>query len=460
MTDDVDLLIRPGWLFPVDGRTESVEGGEVAVRDGQIAHAGARRPDGWNAAEVVEAPTSALLPGFVNCHCHAASTIFRAQTDDGEGGRALYSVAFRGEGVVDPADWERLAALGVIEMARAGITTLNDFWYAPDAMGAAARATGLRMQLATEIVDVDKNVIVDADYTRHPEIGAATLRAGVEAAERWHGACDGLVTARLGPHAIDTVSEGLFRETTAEARARGWGLHTHAAQSPQEASVIREAHGMGPVAWLAELGLLGPDWVLAHLTFADAADLDAAAEANVGHGHCAGIYPRRGVFPDLPGIRRREIRAGLATDWLLNDPFEAMRHMLGATRIRAGDHRALTSLEALEMATAGAAEAMGLGDRIGRLTPGYEADMILVELDRPHIQPFFGTAASLVWHARADDVRRSWVRGRAVLEDGMVRGLDQGAALAAVRARVPHFADQLRALGGTARTASCPCGHH
>ena len=237
-------------------------------------------------------------------------------------------------------------------------------------------------------------------------------------------------------------------------------MHTHAAQSPQETALIRSANGCGPVSWLAELGLLGPDWVLAHLTFADDGDLDAAAAADIGYAHAASIYPRRGVFPDLPGVRERGIRAGFATDWLQNDPFEGMRVMLGATRIKAGSHTALTSLEALEMATAGAAEVLGLGDRIGRLTLGREADMILVNLDRPHLQPFYGTAASLVWHARADDVVRSWVGGNAVLKDGAVGGIDEAVALSAVRARVNHFGDQLRELGGPVRTASCPCGSH
>lgn len=457
---EVDLLIRAGWLFPVDGVSDSIRDAEVAVRDGRIVYAGPRKAVGWIAGEVIDAPDSALMPGFVNCHCHAASTVFRAQTEDGEGGRALYTVAFRGEGLIEPEDWARMAKLGVIEMAKAGITTLNDFWYAPDAMGEAALATGLRMQLATEIVDVDKNRVAAGDYTRLPDVGARTLRGGVAAAERWHGQGDGLITARLGPHAIDTVSEGLFRECVAEARTRGWGLHTHAAQSPQEVSVIREAHGCGPVAWLAELGLLGNDWVLAHLTLADDADLDAAAQYDIGYAHAASIYPRRGAYPDLQGARSRRIRTGMASDWLLNDPFEIMRVMLCAARLKAGDYTALTSLEALELATAGAADAMGLGDRIGRISAGYEADMILVDLNQPHMQPFYGTATSLVWHARASDITRSWVRGKPVLMDGQVGSLDESAALADLRARVDHLGDQIRSLGGIARTAACPCGAH
>ena len=86
-------------------------------------------------------------------------------------------------------------------------------------MGEAALATGLRMQLATEILDVDKNLVPGGDYTRYSIVGKNFAKRG-RVANRWHGQNDGLITARLGPHAIDTVSEGLFRECVQEARAR------------------------------------------------------------------------------------------------------------------------------------------------------------------------------------------------------------------------------------------------
>ena len=454
---EVDLLLRAKWLFPVDGISESIQNGELAVKDGKIVYVGTKIPDHWQVKSLIEMPCSALLPGFVNSHCHAASTVFRAQSEDGEGGRALYTVAFRGELLVESEDWATMAKLGVIEMAKAGITTLNDFWYAPHHMGEAAIATGLRMQLATEILDVDKNLVPDADYTRYSSIAERTLRNGIEVASRWHGQNDGLITARLGPHAIDTVSEGLFRECVHEARSNGWGLHAHAAQSPQEVRFIREKTGFGPVTWLGKLDLLGPDWVLAHLTFADQLDLKVAQEYNVGYAHAASIYPRRGVYPDLYGVISKGIRTGMASDWLLNDPFEIMRVMLSAIRLKAGDYKALSSYQALELATAGAADVIGLGDHIGRLKVGYDADMIAVALDRPHMQPFYGTATSLVWHARANDVTDSWVRGKQVLYKGKINNIDESSALKDMEKRLNHLGGIIRGLGGITRTSPCEC---
>ena len=455
------MLVRAGFVYPVDGARDVIPDGEVAVREGRIVHVGSASPDGrWAPRERIYRPGQALLPGFVNCHCHTASTVFRSQTDDGAGGGALYSIAFRGESRIGPEDWRRLAVLGCAEMIRAGVTTLNDFWYAPDAMAETALAIGLRVELATEIVDVDKVGLTAGDYTRDAALGERRLREGVEAARRWHGEGDGLVTARLGPHATDTCSGGLHREAAAEARRLGLGLHCHVAQSRQEVEAIRAAHGVGPATWLADLGVLGPDWILAHLTFADAADLDAVAAAGAGYAHCATIYPRRGVYPDLLAITRQGIRTGLATDWMLNDPFEAMRNALNAVRLRAGRHDALTTADALEMATAGGAEAMGMGGKIGRLTPGREADMILVDLDQPHLQPFYGGISSLVYYARASDVGSVIVRGRLVMRDGEIPGIDVERALAKVKERAPHWGSLMHELGGVNRLPACPCGSH
>jgi 5-methylthioadenosine/S-adenosylhomocysteine deaminase len=457
----VDLLVSADFLYPIDDAHDVVPGGEVAVRDGRIVYAGAAKPvEFWSAAAMIDGSGMALMPGFVNCHCHTASTVFRSQTDDGAGGLGLYSIAFRGESQITPEDWRLLAALGVVEMIRAGITTINDFWYAPDAMAETALATGLRAELATEIFDVDKPALSDRNYTRYAGDGERRLREGIEVVERWHGAGQGLITTRLGPHATDTCSGELLRDTAAEARRLGVGLHCHVAQSRQEVEVIRAAHGVGPVAWLAQLGVLGPDWVMAHLTFADAADRDAAAECGARYAHCSTIYPRRGVYPDLLAIRQRGIATGLATDWMQNDPFEAMRNALNAIRLIHGSHEALATREVLEMATAGAAQVMGMEQRIGRLKPGHEADLILVDLDQPHLQPFYGDIASLVYYARASDVRTSIVRGRVVMRDGEIAGVDTEAALAAVKARAPHFGEQMRALGGVSQLSACPCGMH
>ena len=184
------------------------------------------------------------------------------------------------------------------------------------------------------------------------------------------------------------------------------------------------------------------------------------AAAGARYAHCPTIYPRRGVYPDVPAIRARGIPMGFATDWMMNDPFEGMRNALNALRLRTGKVEALTTAEALWFATMGSARVLGLDREIGSLEPGKKADLILVHLERPHLEPFYGDPASIVYYARAADVVTSIVDGRVIMEDRRVIGLDETATLARARRHLPRFSDMMRRLGGVSRLGACPCGAH
>ena len=461
--ESVDLLVDADYLFPLSepGDGSAIRDAQIAVRDGLILHAGSACPEGtWAPRERIRARGQAAMPGFVNTHCHTASPVFRSQTDDALAGSGLYAISFRGEQRIAPEDWQMLARLGTAEMILAGYTTLNDFWYCPDAMGELALETGLRMQIACEIYDVDKPAVAHGVYNRDTRRGERMLAEAVRVAETWNGRGDGRIGARIGPHAADTCAASLHLDCVAEARRLGIGLHCHVAQSPKEDAMMRAAHGTGSVRFLADIGALGPDWVLAHLVQADAEDRRAAAEAGASCAHCPTIYPRRGYRAPLLELREAGITLGLGSDWMLNDPFEGMRTMVNLTRVLAADPDALSTSEALEMATAGAARALGLEAQTGRLVPGKAADFILVDVDAPNMQPFYGEPASLVYYARPSDVRSSFVQGRTVMRDRVIPGFDLEAAKATVRARVPHLGAQMRDLGGRASVAGCPCGMH
>ncbi|MBK9082108.1 MAG: amidohydrolase family protein [Rhizobiales bacterium] len=448
---DVDLLVRAAFLYPMSEGLPILADAEVAIAAGRIVHAGPRQPEGaWRAARTIGGSRFAALPGFVNCHCHTASIVFRSQTDDHAARSALFDVAFRMEKDVSEDEWAMCAEVGVAGMLRAGITTINDIWYAPHRLAETVERAGLRADIANKVFDVRLEALRDGDYSRDVRRGEARLREGVAFVERWNGAAQGRIRGRIGAHATDTCGPGLHREARAEARRLGVGMHIHAAQSAGEIEQIMAGQGCGPLEYLARLNVLAPDVVLAHLTFATDADLDAVAAADAPYAHCSTIYPRRGRYPRLEDILGRDIRTGLATDWMQNDPFEAMRNALNAMRLRLGRPDAMSSAQALWLATMGAARVMGLDAEIGSLEIGKKADLILVDLDRPHLQPFYGGYSALVYYARADDVRVAVIDGAIALEDGAPTRLDEPRALARLAERTPHWRTRLAALGSRA----------
>lgn len=443
----VDLLVQADYLYPMSADLPITVGGEVAVQGSRIVYVGPKQPEGtWNAAQVVTGSGTALLPGFVNCHTHTASLIFRSQTDDGISAEALYTVAFRMEKEITPEEWHDLSLLGCADMIRAGVTTINDLWYSPDVLAEVVEHSGLRANIANKVFDVRMERLYLGDYTRYPAVGEARLREGVRFAEQWRGKANGRIQTRLGTHASDTCDSGLHREARQEATRLGVGMHIHAAQSPREVEYITRMYGKGPVAYLRDIGLLAPDVIVAHLTYADDRDIAAMREAQACYAHCPIIYPRRAAYPRLHTIRAQSIVTGFGTDWMQNDPFEGMRNAINATRLLLGDANHLPTREALWLHTVGAAQALGMENEIGSLEVGKKADMILVSLERPHLLPFYGDYSSLVYYARASDVEASIIDGRVIMLQGSVLGIDEEDTLARIGRRVPGWMSRLSAL--------------
>jgi len=456
----IDLLVRAEFVYPVDAAMRVIPDGEIAIKDGTILYCGPRMPAGhWQAGRTLGGNGYAALPGFVNCHSHTASVIFRSQTDDHVAKTALLDVAFRLEKDISEDEWGLCAMLGTAEMIRAGMTTINDIWYAPERLATLVEKTGLRAQLAYKVFDVKLEHLRDGDYTHYTAIGDRRLADGIAFAQQWNGRGDGRITTRIGTHATDTCSQALLQTARAEASRLGLGLHIHCAQSSAEVDEIRARHGCGPVTYLDRIGYLGDDAVLAHLVFASDDEFDLVAKANAPYAHASTIYPRRGRYPDLAKILQRGIRTGLATDWMLNDPFEAMRYALNGARMVAGSPQALSCDDALYLQTMGAARVLGLDDKIGSLEIGKRADLILVDITAPHVQPYYGSSAALVYYARASDVRTSIVDGRIIMEERIIPTLPSDLGVDAIRAITPRWRGQLQNYGSRAVAGpGCLCG--
>lgn len=456
--EKVDLLVQADWLYPMSEGLPVIRGGEVAIRGDRIVHAGpAREAGAWDAARTVARRGSAVLPGFVNCHSHAASPIFRSQTDDDTGGLTLAPLVFRMEKDVQDEEWRLLGELGCIDLIRAGVTTINDIWYNPWALAETVERAGLRAQIANKVFDVRLEELYRNDYTRHPAVGERRLRDGIDFVEHWHGRANGRITGRIGTHASDTCRAGLHREALGEARRLGVGMHIHAAQNRQEVALIQAEQGCGPLEYLRDIGLLGPDIVLAHMTYASDADLDAVAETGARYAHCPTIYARRGRYPRVEAILERGITTGFGTDWMLNDPFAGMRNAINAMRLRLADPDFLPCRQALWFHTMGAARVLGLDHEIGSLEPGKKADLIMVDLEKPHLQPYYGGYQALVFYANGTDVTTSIIDGQVVLDDGRITRLDEARALAETARQRDGWGRRLAALGSPAVVLGCGC---
>ncbi|MGQ0571226.1 MAG: amidohydrolase family protein [Armatimonadota bacterium] len=450
----LDLLITDGEVFTLDPSFTVHRGGAVGIRGGSIAGVwAAGGVPQVRASRVIDAGGCAVLPGLVNAHTHLAGCVFRGVLDEGVGGQGLYRVGFPMEQRLTRDDIVWLGRLGIIEVLLAGCTTVNDIYYFPDALATAAEEAGIRAVLANKIFDADLPAIGGGVYRRDVHAGLMRLRENETLIERWHGAAGGRISCRVGTHATDTCSIDLLREGRRLANETGVGLHIHVAQSSREVDHVVSTHGCSPVRYLEGLDFLGPDVIAVHCTRVEPSDIAVLAQTQTRYAHCPTMYPRRGYYPPFRAIQEAGVVTGFGTDWIRMDPWDGMRQAMNAVRLLTEDPDALQAREALAFFTIEAARILGLEAEIGSLEPGKRADAILVDLQRPHLQPFYGSAAGLVYNVNGSDVETVIVDGRVVVEHGRCLTLDAQQTLGEVVARIPGYELGLRQLVEAAQSA-------
>lgn len=248
----------------------------------------------------------------------------------------------------------------------------------------------------------------------------------------------GRLSGVVFPKQIDTCTEDLLRDSAAAARERGLPLVTHAAQSVNEFQVMVDRHGKTPVQWAHEIGLLGPDCTLGHVIFIDEHswlhwatrdDLRLLAETGTTVAHCPSPFARYGqTLQHFGKYLKAGINLGIGTDVSPHNFLEEMRWAAVLARIAAEDITAVSTADIFHAATVGGAKAL-LRDDLGKLAPGCRADLVLIDMENPWMQPPRDPLRCLIYHAAERAVRDVYIDGLLVVQDHEVLTLDHADAL-------------------------------
>jgi 5-methylthioadenosine/S-adenosylhomocysteine deaminase len=436
----IDIAIVNGTILPMHGE-KPIERGALTISGNRILALGpADTVDIAGARRLIDADLCAVLPGLVNCHTHVASNmLLRGLLEDVQLFEWL-STMWRMKSNFDPETlyWANLA--GLVEMARGGITCFNEHFDAYDVAPQIRALETIPVRATLGYGFADRGI-----YQPITDWSWRTLHGFADLVATQHGTQDGRLRIALSPHACYSVGPEMYRLVRETADALGVTIHTHLAEAPQETRYMAETYGATSVQFLASLGFLGPDVTAAHCTQLIAADIAILAEAQVKIAHCASCNAKlaSGTLP-LRAVRDSGITVGIGTDGPAShntiDLFQEMKFAGFIHKDKTGDVEFLRTGELLEMVTATGADAMHRPDS-GRLTVGGIADVIVVDLDKPHTLPVYDVAAALVYSSRADDVRTTIVDGTILYDHGQVVGVDE----AEIRARFRERALALRA---------------
>ena len=461
----MDTLVTGALVVTMDrdvpgatGDLGIVEEGAVGWEDGEITYVGpVADVDTADAARTVDGSGCLTLPGLVNAHVHGRHSIVRGAAQDVPESewmhRALGPIAAH----ATPEDGVVGAKLTALEALASGTTTVGE--YAADVIELVDRVyrpLGLRVVATETITEISDDGHAADGNDEPPSLDFGAGEAALGRAEDLFAryATDPLVEPAYGPQALDMVSIDLLAEVVDRARSRDRTVHMHVAQGGRERRAVKERFGgdATTVGVLADEGLLGDHLLAAHLHGATRAERARLADAGVRMVACpSSIAAIDGVVPPIVEYLEHGGRVGLGTDQAPgpggHDALREVRTAALLAKTAAGDPTAIDASGALELATLGGARALGIDDRVGSLSVGKRADIVVCDLERPTVaptvsRPFHTAIPNLVYGSAGDEVRDVFVDGVQLVSAGEIVGLDvDGIVAEAVDRAERIFAD-------------------
>ena len=406
--------------------------GSVCVQDTFIAEV-RRGPVSKNeCAEWIDGGAKILMPGLVNCHCHGDMTLARGLGDDMT---LLEQIeAFRSHNwfyeYINDDDRYYARQLAYCEALLAGTTFIceNMYWSLGNRSIGAMKETGIKGALVEDI----RFDFADSDSFIPDQILKDFSTACRE---------NGLVPV-IGLPAEEDFETGRLRSIAEKLRGNDALQTLHLAENQWRVDIIQQKYGMTPIEYLAHNGLLHERLIGSHVVYAADNEVRRLLEAKVkvANTPLCEMKIADGIAP-IPQMSTAGLTVGLGTDGALwnnsNDIFREMKGMALLHTVNKGV-RSLSKKNILDMATTGGAAVFGKEAEFGMIQAGMKADMILIDADKPHMQPlvlgdYENVTSAVIFSATGGDVSDVFVNGKRLVKDGVLSGIDVSALIAKVR---------------------------
>lgn len=431
----MDLLIKNGTVITVN-QTRDVVKADVAIDQGRIVKVG--DCTGIAADKVIDATGCAVMPGMINTHTHIYQALIEGIGYDMHfepwNWRFLFPIVSR----MTPEHAYVSAQVAALEMIKSGTTTVCDHWYMHTYFDNVRRLTtaldesGMRSCIVYGLLDRS----FAGESTGGNEMTMVhtkeDLMADVEKfTAQWHNVRR--TTVALGVGTTQDASPELLKLSQEYCLANGLQNNFHVAGwSDLIANCYRE-YRMRDVEYLAKNGYTGPNMVYVHAVWLTPEEVRIAADTGTKIAHCpvANAQLAYGVAP-VSEMLAQGMAVGLGTDGAASYTYDMFEVMRLAGYLQKQKHLSadlLTAEQAIEMATINGARVLNMENQLGSLEEGKKADVILVDMNRPHLLPVNRYTPKLVYSANGGDVRTTIIDGKIVMEDRVVKTMDEEAVL-------------------------------
>ena len=376
--------------------------GDLIVENHLITYVGETKKHSQTFARVIDCHKNLLMPGFKNAHTHSAMSFLRSHADDMPLQNWLFDYVFPCEANLTENDIYELSKLSYLEYLTSGVTANFDQYFHPKSIAKASVDFGMRSLVMIMKNDIyDHDILAEMYRTNDPE---------------------SLTNYCFGVHAEYTVEEeelNIVNQLVHDFRAP---FYTHLAETRKEVEECKERHGLTPAEFFVDKGLYDYGGGAYHCCYMTDHDLELFKKHNLSIVTCPGSNTKlaSGVA-EIEKIRGTGINLAIGTDGPASnnclDMFREMFLVTGLQKLLLKDPSVTPAYEILKMATVGGAKAMRL-ENADILAAGKLADIIMIDLNRPNMQPIHDIAKNLVFSGSKENVKMTMINGKILYENG------------------------------------------
>lgn len=397
----------------------------VLTHGDMITYVGKEAPEGEQ-RRVISGKDRLLMPAFFNAHGHTPMTILRGYGENMELSRWLNEKIFPFEAKLTPAMVYNSTLVGIAEMFASGVISSTDMYAHGEAIMSAFEKSGAKLNLSIGTMCFDDRGFKDLpDYRTNEDLFSY-----------WHGNCGGRLRVDMSIHGEYTSTPKVVGEVAEYAKEKNCRMQLHLSETEKEHKECIERHGKTPAEYFAELGIFDVPATAAHCVWITPGDAEILAEKGVTVATCpvSNMKLSSGIA-DYPMMKSKGVRVALGTDGAASNNslgmFDEMKTFALAQKVASGNPAVISPGEILAAATRDAALSQGRNDS-GVIQPGFRADLVVLDVDKPQFRPADNMVNHLVYSAGSGDVLMTVCDGNIVYDRGEFPTIDIERALYAM----------------------------
>ena len=417
-----DLVIKNGTIITCNLNFDIIRNGFIGITNGRIQRIGPAekiKPQD-KSAQIIDAQGGFIVPGLINTHTHLPMTIFRGLADDLPLQTWLQEYIFPAEADYIRSETVKTGTLlACAEMILSGTTTCCDGYFFENEIAQTVQTAGLRAILGQGVIDFPAPGVPDP---------AQNVTQAIKFMDRWKNNTP-LIIPSVFCHTPYTCTPDTLESAKQAAIERNLLFQIHVAETKEEWQQFQSKHHTTPIQFLDRLNLLDENTLLVHAIWVNDLDIEtiASCKATISHNPQSNMKLASGIAP-VTQFLAAGIAVGIGTDGCAsNNDLDLLAEMDSAAKlhkVRLSDPTVMDAATVLHMATLGGAKALGLEDEIGSLEIGKQADIIIIDCQKPHLFPAYHPVSHLVYAANGADVRDVLVAGKLLMQNRKLLTLD------------------------------------